>query len=65
MDNFERYLLEFKEEVDNFKGRKLLEKKVAQRLELSYELYSKNINDVYGYVLQQNPYTQLKKLNKM
>ena len=65
MNNFEKYLLEFKEQVDNFKGKKLLEKKVLQRLELSYELYRKSIDELYGYTLSKDPYKQIKKLNNL
>lgn len=65
MNNFEKYLLDFREQVDNFKGKKLLDKKVEHRLELSYELYRKSIDELYGYVLSKDPYKQINKLNNL
>ena len=64
MNNFETYLLEFKESVNNFKGKKKMSKYIEERLDKSFNLYCKTLEEVCNFTLNKKEYQSLKTLNK-
>lgn len=64
MNNFERYLLEFKESVDNFKGKKKMSKYIEERLDKSFNMYYNTLIEVCNYTLNKKAYQSIKTINK-
>ena len=64
MNNFETYLLEFKESVNNFKGKKKMSKYIEERLDKSFNLYCKTLEEACNFTLNKKEYQSLKTLNK-
>ena len=58
-------LLEIKAHVDNFKGKRLMEDMVKDKLEKSFESYNRSLNRVYNYLLNEKPLKSLKKIKNI
>jgi hypothetical protein len=65
MNNFEHYLLEFKESVNNFKGKKKMSSYIEEILDKSCNLYCKTLQELCNFTLNQKPYKSLKTFNKI
>ena len=65
MDNFKYYLLEFKDSVNNFKGKKKMGEYIEERLDKSFNLYCKTLQNICNFTLNQKPYKSLKTFNKI
>ncbi len=64
VSNFEKYLVEFNEELKHFQGKKKMNKYVLDRLEKSYLTYAKEINNIYGSALDSHPRITLNKIGR-
>jgi len=64
-NNFKDTLLEMKIHVNNFKGKKLMEQLVSDRLEMSFERYVKSLDAAYMYLLDKDPIKALSKINRL
>ena len=63
-NNFKDYLLDFKQSVDNFKGKKRMSMYIEERLDKSFNMYYNTLVEVCNYTLNKEPYQSMKKINK-
>lgn len=64
MNNFKFYLLEFKDCVNNFKGKQKMTNYIEDRLDKSFNLYCKSLEEICNFTLNKSAYQSLKTLNK-
>lgn len=60
--NFRNHLLEFKKQVNGFKGKKRLEIAINERLDKSFKSYCDSLNELSNFLMKRNPRISLNKL---
>lgn len=62
-NKFEEYLLEFLEEVNNFRPKyEAMSQKIEERLDKSLDNYAKQLERACGYLINRTPYYQVRRL---
>lgn len=62
-NKFEQYLLEFLDEVNNFKPKyTIISQRIEERLNKSLETYAKQLEQACGYLIDRSPTYQIWRL---
>lgn len=62
-NKFEKYLLEFLNEVNAFRPKyEAMSQKIEERLDKSLEVYASQVEKACGYLINRTPYYQMRRL---